>query len=416
MAANTLHKLRQLVSQGHLQITHILAPPRTMSTILEVALSQAVHSQIHEPFRKITKRKNIQRGFETILLRVEELRQMHAGPIQIVIKDISEFTPAEWAAWMPLVQNFVFVVREPHLQTRSLIKLSAIQALSPKNPSEIVKIQLKGILQERSFGRFFLARQQANDFFRSKFTGVVKPREECIQDAFPHLESAVLNFNRDTYRMLLHYLEAVEEHLLDSPHKKLVIVDGLGLKMEPVITLGRIADRFGWDDVAVLGWSKSVGGLFYDRDAAGAVNVRRAINNPWNRRAVSSDRIDKIQAVEDAPAPLAWFPTSIGKLICTDLLPIYMRFLMHPSVVSLPSRDQLTSPLQGLAGKETLGDINPVAAYAAAAVLNIRAEDIGSQETLDELRLKLRGRFAEWHGRAFDIIDQAVAKHIGCPT
>ncbi len=408
MAANTLHKLRQLVSQGHLQITHILAPPRTMSTILEVALSQAVHSQIHEPFRKITKRKNTQRGFETILLRVEELRQMHAGPIQIVIKDISEFTPEEWATWMPMVQNFVFVVREPHLQTRSLIKLSVIQALSSKTLSELVRILRLGILHERSLGRLFLARQQALEFLRLKFTGAVKTEEERIQDALPHIESGILSLNRGTYRLLLHYLQAVEEHLLDSPHKKLVIVDGLGLKMEPAITLGRIADRFGWGNLAVLGWSKSVGGLFYDRDADGGDNKQRAIKNSWNRRAVSSTRIDKIDVLQDAPAPLAWFPTSIQELICSDLLPIYMQFLMHPSVVSLPSQDQLTSPLQGLTGKVTLGDINPVAAYAAAAVLNIRAEVIGSQEALDELRLRLRGRFVEWHGQAFDIIDQAV--------
>jgi|GEM_PF-3125461 len=410
VAPSAFRKLQQLVSQGNLEITHILSPPRTMSTILEVALTEAVHGQIHEPFRKITKRNNIQRGFETILARVEELHQIHAGPIQIVVKDIAEFTPEQWRVWMPLVQNYVFIVREPHLQTRSLIKLSAIQALSPKNPFQIARTQLRGILSERSLGRFFLTTLQALEFVRSKLTADVQTGEEKIRNTLPYIENAILSFNRDTYRSLSHYLESVEEHLLESPHKNLIIVHGLGLKMIPAETLGRIADVLGWKDLPALGWSKSVGRKFYDQNPIGGIDKQGVINSPWHRRAATSDHIDRIDPIRDAPPPLAWFPALIGELICTECLPVYTKFLLHPAVVSLPSQDQLMAPLEGLVGGERLEDINPVVAYATAAALKVRAPDIHGQKKLDELQLSLRRRFAELHGKAFDIIDRTVAE------
>jgi len=49
-------------------------------------------------------------------------------------------------------------------------------------------------------------------------------------------------------------------------HKNLIIVHGLGLKMIPAETLGRIADVLGWKNLPALGWSKSVGRKFYDQN------------------------------------------------------------------------------------------------------------------------------------------------------
>ena len=87
-----------------------------------------------------------------------------------------------------------------------------------------------------------------------------------------------------------------------------------------------------------------------------------------------------------------------------------MRVLLHPSMVSLPTADELEAPLRGLSSGDRLEDINPVATYATASALRVRSIDNQSRTTLDNLQTRLRSRFDKLYSIAFDVIDAIVAE------
>jgi hypothetical protein len=407
---DALKNLRHLVSEGKLEITQILSPPRTLSTILEIALAQSVDGQIHEPFRIMAKKKDLIRGYDTIYTKVKALGHTHKGPIRIVVKDIAEFTPPEWQVWMPLVQNFAFIIREPLLQTRSLINISAMQALSRHRPHHIAGTLLRAIRSDRSISMLTLAEQQAYELLQSIFGYEGKAKTERISSILPCIEQSVFDFNDVSYRLFLSAMESVEDHLLTSPLKHLIVLDGLGLKMAPARTLEKITRTFGWNATPITKWTTGVGSSFYDRNPIQGVDEHGVTNSPWHRRAAMSNRIDPIDPLQDSPPPLSWFTALLRDQICRHSLPTYMRVLLHPSVVSLPTEDELEAPLRGLSSGDRLEDINPVATYATASALRVRSIDNRSRTTLNNLQIRLRSRFDKLYSTAFDVIDAIVAE------
>lgn len=410
MECDALKNLRDLVSKGELEITQILSPPRTLSTILEIALAQSVDGQIHEPFRIMAKKKDLIRGYDTIYTRVKALGHPYKGPIRIVVKDIAEFTPQEWQTWMPLVQNFAFIIREPLLQTRSLINVSAVQALSRHRPHHIVGTLLRAMRNDRSINLFTLAKQQTYELLQSIFgyEAKAKTKAERINRIIPCIEQSVFDFNDVSYRLFLSAMESVEDHLLTSPRKRMIVLDGLGLKMAPARTLEKITRTFGWNATPIKKWTNGVGDRFYDRNPIQGVDEHGVTNSPWHRRAAMSNRIDPIDPLQDAPPPLCWFTALLRDQICRHSLPTYMRVLLHPSVMSLPTIEELEAPLRGLSSVYRLEDINPVATYATASALKVRSIDSQSRTTLDNLQTRLRSRFNKFYSIAFDVIDAIV--------
>lgn len=409
MECEPLPCLRELVRAGNLEITQILSPPRTLSTILEIALAQSADAQVHEPFRLIARKKDIALGYDTILAKVRELQQTHTGPLRIVVKDIAESTPPEWQAWMPLVQHFIFIVREPLLQTHSLVQVSARQALSRRRPRQIARTVWRAFRAGCSPSLFRLAEQQAHDLLHPLLGCRTRPDAERMRRVLPAAQQSAFIFNDVSYRLLLSALDAVEEHVRTSPTKTLVVLNGLGLKMAPARTLERITRACGWSAIPSTIWTRGVGDQFSDRHPLDGVDARGVTNSLWHRRAVMSHGIDAIDPQRDAPPPLRWFPPRLQDQICRQGLPAYMRILLHQRVVSLPTAEELVAPLSGTSSGERLEDVNPVAAYATAAALTMRSRERRSVTSLDDLRARLRGRRDQHFGPAFDVIDASVA-------
>jgi hypothetical protein len=405
---DSLQRLRNLVREGKLEITQILSPPRSMSTILEIALAQSADAQVHEPFRVMAGKKDVVQACDTILAKVRELSRTNTGPHRIVVKDIAEFTPLEWQAWMPLVQHFVFIVREPLLQTHSLMQVSARYALSRHLPRQIAKTVWRALRAGCPTSLVGLAEQQAHNLLHPVFGCRARPDAEQMRRALPAIQQSVFTLNDNSYRILISTMNAVEEHVRTLPTKTLVVLEGLGLKMAPARTLERITTTFGWSGTPATPWTEGVGNRFYDRYPIGGVDENGVTNSLWHRRAALSHRIDPIDPQQDAPPTLRWFPALLQDQICRQGLPTYMRILMHPKVVSLPTAEELVAPLSGITSGARLEDINPVATYATAATLKKRNLESRRLRVLDDLQSRLRESYGERFELAFDVIDATV--------
>ena len=113
--------LMQMVKDGSLDVIYVISPPRTFSTVMEIALTELGDGQIHEPFHKRS-RKTFNEGCKLIYDRVLWLQnKLDRRNIRLIIKDLSKsLSEDDWKKLQKLAQRFVFTVREPSRQLFSL--------------------------------------------------------------------------------------------------------------------------------------------------------------------------------------------------------------------------------------------------------------------------------------------------------
>jgi len=388
---HAFEKLQDLVEKGELEITHILAPPRTMSTIYERGLAEAekVHGQLHEPFLK-QKVKGFEEGCDFVLQRVEELQERHASeaPIRLVLKDIADsFSEAEWKQWQPLIQNFSVIVREPHLQLYSLMKSSVKRVSDTMNPVVMLDIMAQYIQSDKGADVGYL-QHQVIEYFRdlAQLTPLADGRwqytDEHILQSIPMVEAFVLDFNTHAYDLLSHHVASFEQHAQEHPGKQFAYITALGLKNNHQL-LTNLADYLGLGDVHEGQWVSE----YVDIGDIGKGDTS------WHTDAKQSVGLRDLSPKADVPKVTDWFPQNMRQFLLAEALPAYINILCN-NHMHLPKASQ----------RAAIAAVNPIGGYAMAmAARQRRLDGLESEEELEHLRNNNPSFKA-----AFDAIDKTI--------
>lgn len=309
---NYYDTLNDLVSNGQLEILYIISPPRTLSTILEIALAEYGHGQIHEPFHK-RRRTDFNDGCRIVYERVVELQKQYINtPLKIVIKDLSKFVkPDEWKQLVNLANRFVFTIREPSRQI------------------------------------FSMASRYANDL---DDYDVDKLNHEQIIANLPRIpfEDLALNY----WENLFELLHITEDHIKssndDSKQKYLAIVSGITFRYDPLDSIKKLLERLNisTDPVKVLkNWEVGSGENFF-RPNYIVNNTERDKNfrkGAWLGHAIESKNFDTLDQTHDSPQDIDIYDNHLQAYFSTNILPVFIQMYLDKNNICKPDRDFVLS-------------------------------------------------------------------------
>lgn len=321
-------KLKALVKNGELEILYIMSPPRTLSTVLEIALAEYGDGQIHEPFHR-RNRTDFNDGCRIVYQRVVELQgQLNRKNIKIVLKDISKYiTPEEWKQLVELADRFVFTLREPSRQI------------------------------------FSLASRYAND---------VDGLEDDLnyQQIIANLpkipfEDLAANY----WENLLALLNITEEHLAKtnetSKQKYLAIISGATFKYDAEDSIKKLLVQLELtvDPNKVLkGWKVGSGENFFKPNAimSGIIEDKDIRKGPWLGRAINSSSFSSIDSKQDAPQDINIYDDHLQDYFLKNILPAFVKMYLDENNICKPDISVVT-------GKDfvksDLAMANPIEAY-----------------------------------------------------
>lgn len=318
-------KLKELVGNGELEILYVMSPPRTLSTVLEIALAEYGDGQIHEPFHR-RNRKDFNDGCRIVYQRVVELQgQLKRKNIKIVLKDISKYiTPEEWKQLVELADRFVFTLREPSRQI------------------------------------FSLASRYAND---------VDGLEDDLnyQQIIANLpkipfEDLAANY----WENLLALLNITEEHLSTTPEKKyLAIISGATFKYDAEDSIKKLLARLELtvDPEKVLkGWNVGSGENFFKPNAimSGIIEDKDIRKGPWLGRAINSSSFSSIDPKQDAPQDIDIYDNHLQDYFLKNILPAFVKMYLDENNICKPDISVVASKDFV---KSDLAMANPIEAY-----------------------------------------------------
>ncbi len=373
--------LREFVDGGLLEITHVLSLPRTMSTIYERGLAEAdyAHGQINEPFLR-QKVRSFRQGTHDVLARARHLmEQTNERPVKLIIKDIANsFTDEEWQTWMPLVQNFSVIVRDPFMQMESLMRFSG---------KRITKQSINLVPMLQALGQFAISRDgidagtillQTILYIQDVLEHVgIRNIEELSQKddlkwAMRFVGKYVESFSWLSVKMLQRHMAAIESHIrhhngsitTEATYKRYAIITGMHLKSDHSL-LSDVAESLGLGRVSDCDWH----GDFYDARALGK-------QTSWHDKARESRGLESC-GVGDIPKTLDWFPEHIQRHIVEVTLPFYIDVIKNAHFVA-PSLQTIRH----------IAVYNPIDAYVLATH-GFRGEDRRAVKILaDQLLVK----------------------------
>lgn len=368
----SLEKLTNFVNQGDLEITQILSPPRTLSTVLSIALTEIADGQVHEPLND-RRRNSFNEGCQLIIDRVEELRGENRteGALHLIVKDLAKHvTPEEWQELKRLAHQLVFVVREPSLQIFSLIRRRVTGAILGYNSSNVS--------DDKVFDNL----------------GVVS-QEAWIDNSWSNLE------------LFLNDVEVTE-----GLPEKTVIVSELSLRLDPIGTMRRMSEKFGWlpfNEKLAGGWTKAVGSKFYHPPFKGQdpeLDSEGIILSGWINQAVRNTSFLPLNKSRDQPIPINRYPQRTKEYILDQIFPVYVRMLLHPLNISYPSWEVLVHPVTSEG--DTLGDINPIETYVLLHGYEKLTETERQVQT--ETNQRLESRLQQAHPEILDRLNILIER------
>ena len=352
-----LKELEQNVSSGQLEITQILAPPRSLSTAIEVALTEAADGQLHEPFHP-RRSHSLEESLQLILDRFKQLQdKSESSGVHIINKDLAKHIGQEdWKILENIISNIVFVVREPTLQQFSLIKQRLNEIwLGSYNDSSVGDTQV--------------------------FENVTKLKsKEWANESWSHMDE---------------FLDAVES----DPHlrSKAVILSELTLLLNPHQTMKELAERFKWtpfNEKMTRGWSKAVGKNFHHvplKDVEPKFDEDGVLLSGWIGKAIRSKEFLKPDANKNKAKSIEKYPPDIQEYFLEELLPIYVRFVTHPLHLRKDTVDY-----------QQLAKLNSIEAYVLLKVkIN---KNNGEELLLEKLASELKNKHPLIFGRLQEIL------------
>lgn len=311
---------------GDLRMTQIIAPPRTLSTALEIALAEGASGQVHEPFHR-GRVRSFEEGCDGILKRVQQLRGQIGSPIHIVSKDLAKYIqPGEWEELLEhLVSTCVVLVREPSLQFRSLI------------------------------------RRRVNDLIEH---GTDKLSEEEVLAGAATLPSSAWMDNSWRHSDL--FLEMAEQ----NPKVKTAAVSALVLSADPEEIIRRLFGIMGFNGEVKPEWSAAVGERFYSAPFLGQPGEREDEGelgrNRWYSAIMNSRGFIPLSRDKDRPLDIAAYSEEMRKYFNEEIIPRYLRILRSRSFLK-PNTENFSQisnsnsaeayVLARLSGCEDLGEI-----------------------------------------------------------
>lgn len=362
-------KLRHLVTSGRASIIYIHGTARSGSTIAEIIVSQLTNLAIHQPFRG-TLQKYGGRFRQHKLdddadiydfacgLIVAEIKQhlSQQESVTLVIKELAGFfKPYIWQRWLEIPQQFIFTIREPHLQY-----MSWLSAMTDKIFAGSGKLQ------------------EQRDFVLEK----AAITETSILSS--EWEGTTLSCNLAAWKALVADFNQVKQAIKGTT-KKLVILDSVLLRLNPQSVMKQIFAQldFSPEELAQLELNSLTKSKHKIRDI-------RDKSRPMVRKANNSQTVDPLTNGEAVNLDL--FPSKSQNHI-KQIMPLYLDLLFAPEIC-LPTLEELaTDP------DLTLIKTHPVMAYAIAMHNFYHQEksvDIEQVRSWLESTVKNHGDQPEW--------------------
>lgn len=329
--------LRHLVKSGRASIIYIHGTARSGSTIAEIVVSQLANFAIHQPFRGTLQKcggrfRSEKLDFDADIydlacgLIVEQINnhlQVHSK-VTVVIKELAGFfKPYIWQRWLEIPQQFLFTIREPHLQY-----ISWLSAITDKVFAGAGKLQSK---------RNFVIEKAAIT-------------ETSILPA--EWEGTTISCNLAAWNALIADFKQVKEAMIGTS-KKLVILDSVLLRYDPQSAVQQIFDKLGFSPEKLSQLELNSLAKFRHK-----IQDIRDKSRPMVQKANNSQTINPLTL--DEAVNLDILPKRSQNHI-RKIIPLYLDLLYAPEQICLPTLAELATN-QGLQLIKT----HPFMAYAIA--------------------------------------------------
>lgn len=329
--------LKQFVSSGRVSIIYIHGTARSGSTIAEIIMAQVADFAIHQPFRgTLQQRGGRFRSQKAELdadiydsacgLIAEQIGSYLSdrNQVTVVIKELAGFFKSDiWQRWLEIPQQFLFTIRDPHLQYMSWLSAMTDRIFVGA-----------GKLQEK---RDFVLEQAAIT-------------ESSILPA--EWEGTTISCNRLAWNSVVEDYKRVKQAIAGTS-KKLVVLDSVLLRYQPRYALDRLFDKL---DFSSEQWLQ----LDLNSLAESQAKIKdiRDKSRPMVRKANNSRKVASLVLGETVNLDV--FPSKSQEHI-KQIIPLYLELLYASEQAYLPTLDELEN-IQS----SRLITTHPFVAYAIA--------------------------------------------------
>lgn len=378
---NTYEQLKQLVDSKALSITYIDAPPRTISTALLRSLAHVMDTQCNEPFH--ANENTFEVGCST-LLHAAQMAGVYSDstrkPIRLVVKEAPRYLPInDWQKLMPLIDNFITLVRDPHLQLHSCVRRSANDLHFNKKGKDLL-----------SDAEIAALANQVGDLF--EHGGIIAGQR------IPG------GFERTSWGLLHSHATLLFEHLKENPHKSFMVVSAFLLCASPRDNMSEILTRLG---IACNDKTLDRVTTNWDQDSKKCLSTNGKTHpDDYAYTKVAMSATGYRPPLTKTPL-LCSLPKNFQKHLCDEALPTYVQLLSQSNCIGARTPEQLNAILQMTFNGVTLVERNQVEAYAH--LVSLDATTLTPDQNLHKKQLLalLRGQFPEYSD-SFDLIDAIV--------
>ncbi|MHA7841599.1 MAG: OTU domain-containing protein, partial [Gammaproteobacteria bacterium] len=316
-------ELLALVNNKQLELYWILAPQRSFSTAIAIALSQAdtIHQLLSEPFYyndlenrpydvdcEKANQEKFERGCNSLLTAYKKYaKPEQQAPVRLLFKDMVGYLDVQsFQRIAQLAHRILFLVRDPLQQSFSLLERFANDRFAETGRDYLSKEQLIALC--RAF-------QQ-----KSTFESEVLVNRSVLNDAFlanpqQKMEQLIIDFEKNSqaiWKNLNTYIQQAQSHPLWR--EITMVIDSNAIINWPEIALPQICKRWGevaFTEAMVNKWEKSTGNDFFSCITR-HWDPEMARSNAWNGPARQSSGFFK-----RAPLKLSvkGFPAQIKEVI-----------------------------------------------------------------------------------------------------
>lgn len=402
--SNPYHVIKNLTETGKLRIVHIDAPPRSISSAFQIALTEGGQGHLYEPFRARSRKPSAVEDVAGDVLnlysnqRREEASSnaLNNKPVTIVVKELSQYMKDEdFKLWLPVLSGWVTMMRTPNTQAQSFMTRSI---LNGKHFSEDDIAAARDSLQSQNGAApsDYEVVTALSESFR------VKPGSHAPADTImPHkLETPAF----DMWGALSRHHNAIKKS--DIPH---AVVDGTVLCTDGAQVMKSVAKKLGmsFNPSMVTGWEIAGGSNLISSMPPEALK-----KDAWITDAVTSRGLE---LPKNQPLPLRMFTPTVGRFV-SKALEFFQDFANDPNAILPRTPDEIQRlfsmpTLQGApfgtnckpSKDRTFETTQPIIAYAIA--LSMRPDcDLDRRWRGNKLQ-EIRATHYKLHEDSFQIME-----------
>lgn len=339
-------ELKQLIDTNRATILFVGGTNRSGSTITQVVFSYLVDRSIHQPFihslhlqnsqlnsdsyRMDTRSEAFEIGCDLIVSHILEILKQKERAV-VLVKEVSAFfTEQLWAKWLEIPDQFVFILRDPHLQYFSWLAL-------------ITDLLFEGhgsLLKDREF----------------IFKNCQSIENATLKNLQPAWNGTTLTYHKLQWDNLVRQIQQTRL-TVSNTLKKMAIVDLVLLQKDPDYVMKKTLDKLGFNYNA-----KDLLARDSITESQDKVVDIRGTDRASVQKARGSHSLEPLKLGKDV-SPDLFSQTSQEHIL--GLIPFYLNLLYAPENVGMLSLTQLEQPVANNAPLK-LEDTNPFVAYAVA--------------------------------------------------